>query len=164
MCLKIAMWQYYEVLYMKVFHLYFSHVETSTTDESFTRDSVKLERKKSFTGDYPVFWQQTEQQRNGWYLEQVRDHCGLVQQETELQETHLNGLDQREPGQLTESSGLVQQENTEINRDHQEPNVDTFSTEPSTPQSATHSPNKSPTKVRVGKSNMCEVGYEDKCM
>ena len=85
-----------------------------------------------------------------------------VQQKTELEtdlsklvqpETHLNGSDQREPEQVIKSSGL---ENTELNGEHQEPKINTFSVEPSTPPAPlpSHSFNKTPVKVRVGKTNI----------
>ena len=173
MRLKMALWQLHAVLYTKVFHLHYSYVETS--EPSIARNPVELEQKKSFAGKYPVFQQQTEQkmERNGWYLEHERDPSGLVQQETELvimssgtveqervilrklveqemqQERDFSGLDQQRPEQEIESSGLVQQENTELNGEHQKPNMDIFSTEPSTSQSVTHLPNKAPVKVRL---------------
>ena len=118
---------------------------------------------------------------NGQCLEQVKDSSGLVQEEAEMeivssgavqqkteletdlsklvqQETHLDGLDQQEPEQVIESSGL---ENTELNEEHQEPKMNTFSVEPSTQPAAvpSHSPNKTPMKVRDGKTDMCGVEY-----
>ena len=115
-----------------------------TAAPSITRHTMELEQK-SFSGENFESVMET-------------DSIELVQQETEL-ETDLSGLDKERPEEVTASSGIVQQENTELSREQQEPSADTFSVEPSTPSASVPSI-KTPVKVRLCKSDMCKYTME----
>ena len=115
-------------------------METAVTAAPITGHTMELEQK-SFSGE-----------------NFESDSIELVQQETEL-ETDLSGLDKERPEEVTESSGVVQQEKTELSGEQQEPSADAFSVEPSTPPASAPSI-KTPVKVRVCKSDMCKYTME----